>query len=59
MLKLSLFVLLLSIPFAGSSLLCGAPLWAYASLGATLIYASIIIFVIQKRWHNLKEPHEL
>ena len=58
MFKFSFFLLLLSIPFLNSTIYYGVPLWVYASLGATTIYAVVLIFVIEKRWRELKGKHE-
>jgi len=58
MFKLSFLLLLLTIPFLDSTLYYGVPLWVYASLGATTIYALVLIFVIEKRWNRLKGKHE-
>jgi len=56
--KLSFLFLLLTIPFFSSDVYYGVPLWVYISLSATIIYAILLILVIEKRWNNLKETHE-
>ncbi|MBU0721002.1 hypothetical protein KJ877_06630 [bacterium] len=58
MLKYSFVLLLLSIPFLNSDIYYGIPLWVYASLLATIVYALVLIFIIEKRWKNLKDRHE-
>ena len=58
MFKFSFILLLLTIPFLNSDIYYGVPLWVYASLGATTIYAVVLIFIIEKRWNRLKENHE-
>jgi len=54
MLKTSFLFLLLSIPFLSSTIYYGVPFWVYTSLGATTIYALILIFIIEKKWDTLK-----
>ena len=58
MFKFSFFLLLFTIPFLSSDIYYGIPLWVYASLGATTVYAIVLIYVIEKKWNNLKENHE-
>lgn len=58
MLKFSFLLLILTTPFLSSDVYYGVPLWAYASLGATVLYAMVLIFVIEKRWKTLKDEHE-
>lgn len=58
MFKFSFFLLLLTTPFLNSNAYYGVPLWAYASLAATTIYALTLIFVIEKRWNALKDKNE-
>ncbi len=58
MFKFSFLLLILTIPFLNSDIYYGVPLWVYASLSATVIYAIVLIFVIEKRWHKLKDTHE-
>lgn len=58
MFKLSFLLLFLTIPFLGSDIYYGVPLWVYASLTATIIYATVLIFVIEKRWNKLRDKHE-
>lgn len=58
MFKLSFVFVLLTTPFLSSGIYYGVPFWVYASLAMTLIYASILVFVIEKRWHALKDTHE-
>ena len=56
--KLSFLILLFTIPLLSSTIYFGIPLWVYASLSATVIYAVVLIFIIEKRWNSLKETHE-
>jgi len=58
MFKFSFLLLILTIPFLNSDIYYGIPLWVYASLSATIIYALVLIFVIEKRWNSLKNTHE-
>ena len=58
MFKLSFLILIFTIPFLNSNIYYGIPLWVYASLSATTIYAIVLIFVIEKKWNKLKETHE-
>ena len=58
MFKFSFLLLLLTIPFLDSTMYYGVPLWVYASLGATTIYAMVLIFIIEKKWKSLKGKHE-
>ena len=58
MFKFSFLLLIFTIPFLNSDIYYGIPLWVYASLGATTIYAAVLIFVIEKKWNKLKESHE-
>jgi len=54
MFKLSFLLLFLTIPFLSSEIYYGVPFWVYASLTATIIYAIILIFIIEKKWNSLK-----
>lgn len=58
MIKLSLLTLFFTIPFFGSDIYYGVPLWVYISLGATLLYVFILLFIIEKKYHTLKDDHE-
>jgi len=58
MLKFSFFPLLLTIPFLNSDIYYGLPLWAYASLGATIFYAIVLIFIIEKKWNKLRDKND-
>ncbi len=58
MFKFSFILLFLTIPFFSSDIYYGIPLWAYISLGITILYALSLIFVIEKKWHSLKEKHD-
>ena len=58
MFKFSFFLLFLTIPFLNSDIYYGLPLWAYASLGATVIYAVVLIFIIEKKWNTLRDKNE-
>ncbi len=57
-LKLSFLLLILTIPFLNSKIVYGVPLWVYASLTFTVIYATVLIFIIEKRWNNLRDKNE-
>ncbi len=52
MLKLSLLFLFLSLPLLPSTPYAGVPLWAWASLGMTLVYALVLILAVEKEWDN-------
>lgn len=58
MLKLSFLILLFTIPFLDSTIYYGVPLWVYASLTATIIYAILLIIIIEKKWKSLRDDHE-
>jgi len=58
MFKFSFILLLLTTPFLNSTIYYGVPLWVYASLSVTILYAFVLIFVIEKKWNSLKEKHE-
>jgi len=58
MFKFSFLLLLLTIPFLDSTIYYGVPLWVFASLGATTLYAITLVFVIEKKWNKLKGKHE-
>ena len=58
MLKLSFLLLLLTIPFLNSDIYFGVPFWVYTSLGATIAYALVLIFIIEKRWNRLRDKHD-
>jgi len=58
MFKFSFLLLILTIPFLNSNIYYGIPLWVYASLSATVIYAIVLIFIIEKKWNSLKDTHE-
>ncbi len=58
MIKLSLLALFFTIPFFGSGIYYGVPLWVYISLGATLAYVVILLFIIEQRYHTLKDEHD-
>ncbi len=55
MFKLSFLLLILTIPFLSSDIYYGVPLWVYTSLGATVLYAIVLIFIIEKKWKSLKD----
>jgi hypothetical protein len=57
-LKLSFLLLFLTIPLLSSKVFYGVPLWVYGSIIATVIYAFMLIFTIEKKWKNLKDKHE-
>lgn len=54
MFKYAFLALFLTIPFLSSTPLFAIPLWVYGSLGATVLLALIIIYVIEKEWETLK-----
>ena len=58
MLKFSFVLLFLSIPFLSSDVYYGVPLWAYASIGFTVLYALALVYLIEKKWNTLKGEHE-
>ncbi len=58
MLKFSFILLFLTIPFLSSDVYYGVPLWAYTSLGFTVLYALSLVYVIEKKWSDLKGKHE-
>ncbi|EDZ61484.1 hypothetical protein SMGD1_2358 [Sulfurimonas gotlandica GD1] len=58
MFKFSFLLLFLTIPFLNSDIYYGLPLWVYASLSATVIYAIVLIFVIEKRWNKLRDKND-
>lgn len=48
--KLSLVLLLLSVPLLYGTPYLGLPLWAWVSLGITLVYALSLILSITREW---------
>lgn len=50
MLKFSPLLLLFTLPLLPATAYLGLPLWAWASLGATLAYALVLIFSIEYEW---------
>ena len=54
MIKLSFFLLLLTIPLLSGEPLFGIPMWAIGSLFMTLIYGIILVLIIEKKWPQLK-----
>lgn len=50
MLKFSPLLLLLTIPFLPATPYYGLPLWAWFSLGMSILYALVLIFAIQTEW---------
>ncbi len=54
--KLSFVSLLLSTPLLPSTPYAGVPLWAWASLGMSVVYALILILMIEKEWES--EAHD-
>ena len=58
MIKFSFLFLLLTIPLLSGKPLWGVPLWVWGSLGATIIYALILIFIIEMKWDDLKEHND-
>ncbi|MEA3372469.1 MAG: hypothetical protein U9Q62_02140 [Campylobacterota bacterium] len=57
MIKLSPFLLILTIPFLSGEPYAGLPLWGWGSLAGTVIYAITLIYAIEKRWDRYTE-HE-
>jgi membrane protein YdbS with pleckstrin-like domain len=58
MFKLSFLLLIFTIPFLNSNITYGLPLWVYLSLGVTIVYAGILIFIIEKKWKKLRDENE-
>ncbi|RLA68929.1 MAG: hypothetical protein DRG24_09310 [Epsilonproteobacteria bacterium] len=58
MIKFSFLFLLLTIPLLSGEPVWGLPLWVWGSLGATVIYAGVLIYTIETKWDDLKEPHD-
>lgn len=58
MFKFSFLLLFLTIPFLSSDVYYGLPFWVYTSLAATILYAILLIFVIEKKWNRLKDKNE-
>jgi hypothetical protein len=50
MLKLSPLLLFLTLPLLPSAPYAGLPLWAWASLGASFLYAIVLILAIENEW---------
>ncbi len=50
MLRLSLIFLLLTLPLLPATPYAGIPLWAWASLGMSVLYALTLLFAIEKEW---------
>ncbi len=50
MLKFSPLLLLLTLPLLPSTPYLGLPLWVWASLGMSLVYAIVLIFAIETEW---------
>ncbi len=57
MLKFSFILLFFTIPFLNSDVYYGVPAWVYASLAFTVLYALVLIYVIEKKWDTLKGEH--
>ncbi len=58
MIKLSFLLLFLTIPLLGGKPVWGVPLWVWGSLTLTLLYAVVLLFVIERRWDSLKESED-
>ena len=54
MFKYSFLLLILTLPLLGGAPLWGVPLWVYASLAATLLYALSLLLSIEREWDRLK-----
>ena len=52
MLKLSLLFLFLTIPLLPSAPYAGIPLWAWASMSMSLLYAIVLIFAVENEWDD-------
>jgi len=52
MYKLSFIILLLTIPLLPSTPYAGLPLWAWFSLGMSVLYACVLILHIQNNWDD-------
>jgi len=50
MLRRSPLLLFLTLPLLSSTPYAGLPLWAWGSLGASLLYAIVLIFSIEREW---------
>jgi len=50
MYKLSLFLLLLTLPLFPATPYAGLPLWAWVSMGMSVLYAIVLIAHIQNNW---------
>jgi hypothetical protein len=48
--KLSFLALLLTLPLLPSTPYFGLPLWAWASLGMSIVYAIVLILYIENGW---------
>jgi len=57
MFKLSFLILCLTLPLLGGAPLWGVPLWVWGSLGATLLYAVVLIIAIDAEW-DTSEPSD-
>jgi len=49
---LSFLALFLTIPLLPSTPFAGLPLWAWASIGMSLVYALVLILFIEKSWED-------
>ncbi len=59
MIKLALLFLLLTLPLLSGSSWLGVPLWVWGSLGMTLLFAAVIIMIIETRWESIKNEEPL
>ncbi len=50
--KLSFLTLFLSLPLLPSTPYLGLPLWAWASVGMSLVYGLILIIRIETEWEE-------
>jgi len=48
--KISLLLLLLTLPLFPSTPYAGVPLWAWVSMGMSVLYALVLIYHIQTSW---------
>jgi len=50
--KLSLLLLLLTTPLLPATPYAGIPLWAWASIGMSILYAAVLILHIENSWDD-------
>lgn len=52
MLRLSLVLLALTLPLLPATPYAGIPLWAWASMGISLLYGIVLIFAVENEWDD-------